>query len=934
MNVNSIRKPLALLVISMFISACGGGGGGDTGTSTTSNSSTISQNTLDPITRKSIQATADAMKIKIEEATFKSGKSIKAAGKSTTTDDYHLADVIFTLGTDDFTDEEANELKINAAYDYFKINVVDAGKLSDEDAESFAIMTVAEFNEAFVAGYYEATAPIVGYDKTSNLASVAILSAIPKYTTDITRRMASKSAAPRFFGFFKFFNPMTYLGIMINIAKTVMTAVLAQAFRVMLLSGTMTKFMLRLALKFPILTNVMINVLSSYWGITRQMIPYLKFDTEFGELFMQLAYEQSNMAHFVFQNIDAPLYYGMSVAMTRSQETTERLSVMMNWYSKIYFVNPMTSEPRYSNFVRLLLNTGLEIEADGETNHGDGNELANEKLYYSLFKSSFATGQFIAAMKQVEPNMLGALMDHIFLGQQRNPADGSLVVDDGIQGTYNIYAIAQGMLAGIEREGFGPYIQPLMDFALIIPQDRYIPYAQAFAMAGYSYYAQSLEPGSPPPTMEDFMQFLMGAISQKLGQIDPAYGEAAQAFGQMLQFLQPYIDEFMQNGLANLSSAAGSTGIVPDITQVTGTITDPITDPLQQNVQNLPDPSSMIDIIYKFPVLWEKDYSDGKFKGEHLSRFNNGKVWEDMSVPLSDLLWMDIPSTAIFSSTSTFDFIFKNGSVDMYIISNDYSVTWSYNGFSLQDTGETVTVKDTNFGTIDDFNPYKVYKVTIPAGTKLGDLHLLMPYVDGIAFDINNTKPVVVVTPDPTGPTTPPPTVITDPVDANNTVIVPVDPPVVVTPQVINMSDVINLHTLTFMSEADYSGSAFTNGLVNAPWWPGETWTAMPEWLSNLKWIDIDQNAYISSAENLNFIFDSGSVDMYLITTNSNLPWLLDMNGLSNVSLSSAIESTEGQVFYVFKGTMNANTSVEKLWLMMNYISGLAFDTSNVTLAP
>jgi hypothetical protein len=942
MKVKNITQSIAILSLAMAISGCGGGGS-SSNTNTGANQSAqnpieerIIQDELNPSIEASIDATAKAIEETLEAAAFSSinGQKSSAVGvESVSVDDYHLADVIFTLGTDDLRNVEANKLEVNAAYNYFKTYVADAGKLSDKDAEAFSRMTIEEYNEAFVAGYYQAAAPAVIAETSSNYSEAALLSVIPKYTTDITNRLYN-TRGPLRFSFFSFFNPFTYINFIVNIAKTVMTAILAQAFKVMLLSGTMTKFMLRLALRFPILTNVMISVLSSYWGITRRMIPYLKYDTEFGELFMQLAYEQPNMAHFVFQNIDAPLYYGMSVAMTRSQETTERLATMMNWYSSIYFVNPATAEPRFSNFVRLLLNTGAEIDMDGETNHGDGNELANEKLYYSLFKSSYATGQFIDAMKQVEPQMLGALMDHIFLGQQRSPVDGSLVIDDSIQGTYNIYAIAQGMLDGMASEGFGPYISKLMAFAFIIPEDRYIPYAQVFAMAGYSYYAQSLPEGSPQPTMEDFMQFLMGTISQQLGQVDPAYGQDAQAFGQMLQSLQPYIDEFMQNGMGNIVNAPINNG-VPDVTAIDGSINDPITDPLEQDVQNKPYPTSLIDIIYRFPVLWEKDYSNDAYKGQALSRYNTNKVWEGMSTQLSNLKWMHIPSTALFTPSSTFDFIFEEGTVDMYIISNDLSVNWNHNEFSLTNTGETVSVKDTVFNSLDTFNPYKVYKVTIPAGTILGNLNTLIQHVDGIAFDINGTRPIIEVnTTEPTEPPTLPDTNITEPVDENNTVIIPEEPPVIDVPQVINLTSVINLSSLSFMSESDYSEGNYVNGLVNAPWWPGETWTSMPTWLSNLKWIDIDQDAYISSSHSLDFIFDSGSVDMYLVTTHSNLPWLLDMNGLSNISITPSITSTEGQQFYVFKASIAAGSSIEKLWLMINNISGLAFDTENVTLAP
>ena len=933
MNKNIVKQGIALVVMAFISIGCGGGGGGGSSSDDGGSGATTSTAALNPIEARLTGAELDAVGQASLDATI-AGIESKLAGQSfsqdpsaigitaatPTTQEYHLADVIFTIGTDDLGDSNPNELVPNAAYNYFKTYVADAGKLSAEDEAEFRTSSIEDFNDAFVGGYYEAIDAKLG-DQSASQSYSTSLAALPAYSSGVVGGTAL--IKPQFFGFiFKMFNPMTYMGFMMNMAQTVMTAMLAEAFKMMLLSGTMTKMMLRLALNFPILTSVMIHVLNSHWGITRQMIPYLKYDREFGELFMQLAYEQPKMAHFVFQNIDAPLYYGMSVAMTLSQETTERMAIMMNWYSEIYFVPPQPAS-RYNNFVRLLLNTGVSIEADGVTGHGDGNELANEKLFYSLFKSPLATQQFIRAMEQMDPMMLGALMDHIFLGQQRNPADGSLVVDDQIQGTYNIYAIAQGMLAGMEQSGFGSYIQNLMDFAMIIPEDKYMPYAQKFAMAGYTYYAQSLPDGSPQPSMQDFVQFLMGAISEQMGQVEEQYGEAAQAFGQMLQSLQPYIDEFMQNGMGNMQNAA-TDGIVPDITDVSGTINDPITDPLTGDVPYTSAPSSLLDVIENFPVLWEKDYTQEAYKGEALSRYNNNKVWESMSTELSELNWMHIPSSANFTYSSRFNFIFETGSVDMYIISNAYSMSWSFNGFSLTDTGETVSVRDTTFNQLDTFNAYRVYKVEIPAGTSLGNLHILMNDVDGIAFDLVGSQPEsTVVEPEPT-----PPPVVTEPVDENGTVVTPVEPPVVV-PQVVDISDVLT--TTIAYTQKDYSNGAYTSGLVYKPWTNGETWASMSEGMSNLKWMEIPNSEYIYSGDKFTFNFSSGTLDMYFVSTRSNLIWLLDLNGLENVS-TSVTSTYSGMNFYVYKLTVNAgSTTIDELWRRLTNVSGIAFDTSNVT---
>ena len=169
--------------------------------------------------------------------------------------------------------------------------------------------------------------------------------------------------------------------------------------------------------------------------------------------------------------------------------------------------------------------------------------------------------------------------------------------------------------------------------------------------------------------------------------------------------------------------------------------------------------------------------------------------------------------------------------------------------------------------------------------------------------------------------------------DENGTVVEPVTPPVVV-PQVISVAQAVDGFPNTW-SEQDYSNGAFVSGLVYNPWRTNETWSSMPDWLSNLKWMETDTHSYFYSADQLDFTFASGTIDMYLVSTNSNLPWLLDMSGLEPVSTDGTpVTSTyNGMTFYVFKRTVQAGSEI-KLWLMMNRISGIAFDTSNVILAP
>jgi len=486
---------------------------------------------IDPTAKASMANTTAAIQAQLEQQNFSANGSLSPsrAAEATATE-YSMADVIFTIGSDDLTDEASNPMEKNGAYHWFKLNVADAGKLSPEELAEFNAATPEQFNEAFVESYYDEASKIVASENPNPSALL--------YGGASTASAYGMNRAPkRFFGFFfKMFNPMTYMNIMVNMVKTVMTWALAQMFKVMLMSGTMTKLMLRLAINFPMLTSVMIHVLGEYWGITSRMVPYLKYDREFGELFMQLAYEQPKMAHFVFQNIDAPLYNAMTYSMLLSQETTERLAIMMNWYA-LYYLRTPSQGNRYDAFTNQLFFTRNNITQDENgtlIDHGDGLELANERFFYALFSYPLSTAQFIRAMEKVdaaganydEYNLHGDtghqtvvdFMDFIFSGVQDTNVYGDKtgLNADRMQGSYNIFAIAQGMLTGIERAGFEAYLQNFIDFALLIPPERYLDYGQAFGMAGYTYFAQAIYPTLPTydssrePTMMDFMMFFMG----------------------------------------------------------------------------------------------------------------------------------------------------------------------------------------------------------------------------------------------------------------------------------------------------------------------------------------------------------------------------------------------------------------------------------------
>lgn len=284
-------------------------------------------------------------------------------------------------------------------------------------------------------------------------------------------------------------------------------AVTGAAFDVVLNSDGITVTMIDMARKSETTSEIMVDSIEAKWELTEKMCPMLQENPEFGEKFTALAEERDIVGRFFFERIDANMYNCLADAMLLSNADDERgdyedekavqhstngyMGVMMARYAADYFIQPTgsTEDRRADKFVSLLLDTGKPVSYDAATrtfeNHGDGNELINEKLFYSLFKTPTSTASFIEAMKKIDPAVKTMLMDNIFLGTQ---ADAE---PDTIQGYLNIIAIGSAMYEGISdpKFGFSKYTGSFIDFALLIPSDRYITYGKAFINAGYQYAA-------------------------------------------------------------------------------------------------------------------------------------------------------------------------------------------------------------------------------------------------------------------------------------------------------------------------------------------------------------------------------------------------------------------------------------------------------------
>ncbi len=291
-------------------------------------------------------------------------------------------------------------------------------------------------------------------------------------------------------------------------------AITGAMFDVVLNSDGVTVFMLDQARNSQTMTDIMINALDENWELTRKMCPMLQENAEFGEKFTALAYERPNLAQFFFEKIDSTMYGCLTDAMILSSDeenfgvydnpvehsTTGYMGVLLETYATTYFIEPGTGsatqyvDARTDKFAGLMFTTGDIVTVDGNvtSGHGDANELINEQFFYAMFRTPASTDSFVTAMQNVETANaanVGMFMDEIFLGQQNTTAFGA--GDDQVQGYYNIISIAGGMYEGIQNYGFSTYSGAFIDFAGLIPSDRYFTYGSQFMSAGYFWAEQN-----------------------------------------------------------------------------------------------------------------------------------------------------------------------------------------------------------------------------------------------------------------------------------------------------------------------------------------------------------------------------------------------------------------------------------------------------------
>ena len=279
-------------------------------------------------------------------------------------------------------------------------------------------------------------------------------------------------------------------GLVDIIALDPVTDLTADAFKLVLQSGSITTLMLDMAIDSETITDIMVEVMVDNWDLTEPMIPMMldpENDYEFTRKFLQLAVaHHQQIGTMTFSYINLPLYDAITKVMAVSPKVNSMMGETMVLIGANHFVKPDASH----TIVRAdqpALYAGTDAFARLMLDPANG--IVNERMFYSLFAKSDTTAAFVKTMQQVKNNdatVSTFFMDNIFLGGE---LDAVATLDDAHkdQAMKNIYAVAKAMLDGNKIEGVSAYSASFIGFAGLVPFDRYVPYGKAFGTAGYFY---------------------------------------------------------------------------------------------------------------------------------------------------------------------------------------------------------------------------------------------------------------------------------------------------------------------------------------------------------------------------------------------------------------------------------------------------------------
>ena len=278
------------------------------------------------------------------------------------------------------------------------------------------------------------------------------------------------------------------------------------------------------------------------------------------EQFTDMALRHDNLKSFFFAKINDHLYQNLTKSMLCNTDTAVNIGELMA-------ANAQEQMQPGTPFVNAFMNMGA---AD---NDNDGNELANERMFYAIFSNIDSANDFLDGLQSLggdSPELVGAFMDFIFLGKQQVPAttcqpwqtqgrwvyvNGEWVYQPGCveqpaselihgnQAIYNQYAIMEAFVTGVApyyvmdpdhppvpdssvpaNALFGRFMSMLID-----AEGNMTPYAQSF----FSTMATGAQVHCWQPAQQ-FMAMMMGLM--EMGQVP----FTAEQFSQMMpQLINP-----------------------------------------------------------------------------------------------------------------------------------------------------------------------------------------------------------------------------------------------------------------------------------------------------------------------------------------------------------------------------------------------------------
>ncbi len=222
----------------------------------------------------------------------------------------------------------------------------------------------------------------------------------------------------------------------------------------------------------------------------------------FTEKFTVMSITHEDLRDFFFYFVDNNLYRSLTYANLCDNNTANNVSILMRDYGA------EEMQPGHS-FGEVFMNLG------SVDNSNDGNEMSNERLFYSMFTKIESANNFFAALANMPQEMGGAFMNFFFMGIQNIPALNctpqeerqgcvpreAITLNHEDQGYYNLYAIINA---------FYNKIAPLYDIDL--PPD---PNSENEANALFGSFMKMLitEDGEMTPFATQFFSAIVTAAS-------------------------------------------------------------------------------------------------------------------------------------------------------------------------------------------------------------------------------------------------------------------------------------------------------------------------------------------------------------------------------------------------------------------------------------